>query len=526
MKIFKQEIEDGLGEKIQASNSVSYASLAQPHLSDVSKICRLNSLASLNDDDLYYVQSILVTSSWNKNDDIFDKAEVWLAKNSPEHKPTNLEHDEKIIIGHITSNWPIDDEGNKLDPDSDISLLPDKYHIVTGSVIYRGYTNPDLKERSEQLIKEIENGTKFVSMECFFKGFDYGLLNNSNGKYIILPRNEKTSHLTKFLRAYGGAGEHENYKIGRVLRKITFSGKGFVDKPANPDSIIFSRSCLCDKKNDSFQELGVLLDKSTCLPETNVMNLEKDNNIVAEETIASESVVESPVTEVVAEETVVETAEPSSTDHDTEAAMPLDSTMYKKEDEDKMMKMMEEKAMKMAEEKAMKMMEEKAMKMAEEAALMKAEYESKWKASVAELEQVKAELVSAKETIKSYKDKEIEAVKAEQKNKRIAALTNIGVANDLAVATVEKLEHVDDSTFEMLTSVFASNKNKEDIVEETSAAVAEPVTDTEILDNVETDDTVDLSIGSETVSSVQETTRAELLDFVCARLGKKFNKGE
>ena len=72
---------------------------------------KTKSIAAYSDKDLYYVQSILVSSNWNKNDDIFDKAEVWAAKNTPEDKPTNLEHDENTIIGHIVSNWPIDESG-------------------------------------------------------------------------------------------------------------------------------------------------------------------------------------------------------------------------------------------------------------------------------------------------------------------------------------------------------------------------------------------------------------------------------
>jgi hypothetical protein len=50
--------------------------------------------------------------------------------------------------------------------------------------------------------------------------------------------------LTSHLRAYGGPGIFDDFRIGRVLRKITFSGKGFVDKPANPDSIIFDKEDL------------------------------------------------------------------------------------------------------------------------------------------------------------------------------------------------------------------------------------------------------------------------------------------
>src|SRR5690606_32975140 len=44
------------------------------------------------------------------------------------------------------------------------------------------------------------------------------------------------------LRAYGGNGVYEGYRLGRLLRNITFSGKGLVDVPANKRSHITSFS--------------------------------------------------------------------------------------------------------------------------------------------------------------------------------------------------------------------------------------------------------------------------------------------
>jgi uncharacterized coiled-coil protein SlyX len=54
----------------------------------------------------------------------------------------------------------------------------------------------------------------------------------------VVARNETSAFLTKHLRVYGGKGEYEGYKVGRLLRNISFSGKGLVNKPANPRSII------------------------------------------------------------------------------------------------------------------------------------------------------------------------------------------------------------------------------------------------------------------------------------------------
>ena len=56
-------------------------------------------------------------------------------------------------------------------------------------------------------------------------------------------------------------------------------------------------------------------------------------------------------------------------------------------------------------------------------------------------------------------------------------------------------------------------------------ASIEETVDSSILENVEVEDAVNLSVGSDEVSSI-DTTRAELVEFVCARLGKKLNKGE
>ena len=485
MHIYESEQLDGLSEILSAKSSIVYASLLEKSDSEVShtKARKENqALAGIEDTDLYYTQSILVTTSWNKNDDIFDAKEVWLARSTPMHKPTNLEHDEKTIVGHITSNWPIDEAGNLMDESTDLNSLPEKFHILTGSVIYKGFTEAELRDRAENLIAEIESGDKYVSMECFFKNFDYGLINNSNGSYNILPRNEDTAFLTKYLRAYGGQGEHENYKIGRVLRNITFSGKGFVNRPANPESIIFTKDNLkkteesesmikiLNKKNDNSTKEGVFSNQAN-LKETN-MSVESTDTTVEE------------VTTVVAE-TEVTTVAPTVEIEETEAAKKMKEEMTKKEEEMQKMK--------------------------------------------AALEAVQAELNTANEALAGYKMKEEEMAKKDKKAKRMAALIQSGVAEEVASATVDQFDGLDDAAFESIAALVAAVKpTKKEVKEETKAE--ETMVKTEdvslALENVETNDQeIDLSVGSETESEMQNT-RAALVDFVCIRLGKKLNKGE
>ncbi|NBT08904.1 MAG: hypothetical protein EBS93_08590 [Chitinophagia bacterium] len=483
MHIYHFEKIDGLSELLSAKSSIVYASLLEQSINEIShsKARKENqALAGIEDTDLYYTQSILVTTSWNKNDDIFDAKEVWLARSTPMHKPTNLEHDEKTIVGHITSNWPIDIDGELMDESVPLDSLPEKFHILTGSVIYKGFTEPELRERALNLIEEIEAGEKYVSMECFFKNFDYGLVNKANGSYHILPRNEETSFLTKHLRAYGGQGEHENYKIGRVLRNITFSGKGFVNRPANPESIIFTKENLkqtselinitknSNEKNDDSTEEGVF---------SNQANL-KETNMSVESTAPTSEVTTVSEPEVT---TVVDTQE-------AEAAKKMQEEMSKKEEEMKKMK--------------------------------------------AALEAIQTELEATNEVLAGYKMKEEEMAKKEKKMKRMASLLEGGVSEELASATVDKLESLDDTTFESIAALVAAvkppKKDEEEMKKDSKAEETTPEKEdvSLALENVETDDQeIDLSVGSESETEAQ-STRAALVDFVCIRLGKKLNKGE
>ena len=524
MKIFEQEKTDGLSEQLTASASITYASAVAPS-ADHNKhnIKEIKSLASLNDSDLYYVQSILVSSSWNKNDDIFDKDEVWAARNTPEDKPTNLEHDEATIIGHITSNWPITEDGTLIDQATAIENLPEKYHILTGSVIYKGFSNIDLKNRADKLIAEIENGTKYVSMECFFKNFDYGLINKSTGEYKILPRNEATAYLTKYLRSYGGQGEHDDYKIGRVLRNITFSGKGFVDKPANPDSIIFTKNMFeeTDVKNlnEKIEDLsiaGVFDNKTNLNVENNIMNLE---NIQAE----------------VAE---LKTKIEAMTSSSAEVVSQLKDKVAALENE------IQAKAQTIAEltaaQEAIAAEKEEAAKKNEEKMAKEDE----------DMKKTKSDLEAALETIAGYKAKEEEMVKKEKKMKRASALMENGLDADAANATVDKFESMDDETFAAMTSLFAgkmppwlekikkgddeeedkkdskkekaAKKDKEDTEEadDEKDMASENTVDASILETAEVEAGVNLGVGGDAHSGV-EATRAALVEFVSSRLGKK-----
>jgi|19_taG_2_1085344.scaffolds.fasta_scaffold00068_32 hypothetical protein len=269
--VFPAEREAGLEHKIRSQSSIAFTAPVATHdpqmvgsKSQLKASAALTELvtAGLDDADVHHVLSILVSTVWNKNDDIFDKDEVWAARETPRFKPTNIEHDEKQIVGGIINSWAIDSDfnliGDSENPKASDLELPDVYHILVGSVIYKRWNDPELQTRATDLIQQIEAGEKFVSMECVFHGFDYGVVDPDGNNHVV-ARTADTAFLSQHLRAYGGMGTYQDHKVGRVLRDITFSGKGFVDKPANPDSIIFDKDHIFSFANAS-EDKSLFLD--------------------------------------------------------------------------------------------------------------------------------------------------------------------------------------------------------------------------------------------------------------------------
>jgi hypothetical protein len=497
MKIFEQEKKDGLEENIKASASFTYACSVES--SDVNiKKDEIKALAGVEDKDLYYTQSILVSTDWNKNDDIFDPKEVWAAKDTPSHKPTNIEHQESKIVGHIINNWPITEDGVIISNDTPVENLPSKYQVLTASVIYTGFTDPELRERTSDLIQEIEAGTKYVSMECFFNGFDYGLQDKSTGELKLLPREEATAYLTKHLRAYGGSGEFENHKIGRVLRNITFSGKGFVDKPANPESIIFQKEnfkFLENQKTPENEKEGVSPIQATQEATMSSENLNPNDKVEAMND-CTELVKEAYAArdEFKAQASELETSLKSQQETLAEVKAALEALEAEKVE---------------------------AMKMADEDKKKKEE----------EMKKMKAELDEALEAIAAYKDKEEEMKKKDAMMKRKASLLEAGLDEESASSSVEKFENLDDEAFANMVSLLAAMKpKKEEKKEEEEAMMMKKKASeeelTEALENVEVTEEANLTVGSDESEDAMTSTRAALIDFVYNRLGKTLDKGE
>jgi len=286
--IYKNEIRDGLEEVLRASSSIAYASPLRNHIptkgeKEKAKLIALESAteesAAENKDqfDLYYLNSVLVSTGWNKNDDIFDVEETWSARNTPEDKQFNFMHDETDIIGHITGNFVVDAAGQKIHEIVGVKNLPEQFDIITSAVLYNSWSDPELTERMAKIISEIEEDKWFVSMECLFAGFDYGVI-TPDGKHKTIARSEESSFLTKYLRSYGGTGEYEGHQLGRLLRSIAFSGKGLVSNPANPKSVIINDTSLFKKNNEIYSITRSNIRENFNMANEDIQLLQKQND--------------------------------------------------------------------------------------------------------------------------------------------------------------------------------------------------------------------------------------------------------
>lgn len=247
MKTYPHEINLGIDKLILANNKISAQCF------NIQKqFAKADSF--YNSDDISYIKkyvpqgmtlinSILVSTNWNKNDDVFTPEDTWLARRTPYLTPANLNHQgregtDNNIIGVVASCSPVDDKYKFLDVPQE-NELPSNFHILVGIYIWSAY----FPNTMETLSSKIDKGEMFVSMEAFFDDFGYALRASPESNVILMPRNEITSWLSSYLRCYGGKGkviiDGVEYQIGRWLKNITFSGVGFVENPANPQSIIF-----------------------------------------------------------------------------------------------------------------------------------------------------------------------------------------------------------------------------------------------------------------------------------------------
>lgn len=268
--------EAGIADKIRSENKIAYhmqLSFAKEQPQDKESIRAFAKSQfgndNLNDEDLCYLESILASVGYNLNDDLFTKEDMWMVKNSPIHKQFNYGHNQRDIIGHIYASEVVDVNGKVIADETPFDDVPDFFDIRVKSVLYKVWQQPEDEERITKVIAEMAEGKWFVSMEAFFKSFDYALV-HANNEVEIIKREKATAHMSQYLRFYGGQGEYKGKPIKRVLRRFSFNGKGLVEQPANPRSVIFN-----DINRHSFYSSANIIEQKEKIMEIQAKDFEE-----------------------------------------------------------------------------------------------------------------------------------------------------------------------------------------------------------------------------------------------------------
>jgi len=462
IKIFQREVDDGVAEAVRSQASVAYLlespTIVEPNVRDESLVQKIKA-ENKDQVDLYYLESVLVSTNWNANDDVFLPSSTWAARNTPEDKQFNFMHDENDIIGHITGSYVVDRQGNRVEATSDGSH-PTDFDIVTRVVLYTSWAEEKNRERMDQIIAELKAGGKwFVSMECLFAGFDYAVIDNT-GKQSVIARDEESAFLTKHLRSYGGTGAYEGFKLGRALNNISFSGEGLVDNPANKKSIILSNA------------------GSTAFCVANTLNIGETE--MADITTAQFDALKA------------ELAEAKSENKDIKAKM------------DKVQ----------AEETQAVIEAHQAEIVSKDEAI--AELEASVTALELKVQETQKSLEATEAEFDNFKKKDEDRKKKDKKEKREAALVAAGLEADKAIDTVASLDSLDDDAFASIVELYASKQTPASSDEDGEAVAEDSDSDDSSVEADALDDTEATEVllkGGDSDDEV-DSTRAEVAEFL------------
>jgi chromosome segregation ATPase len=328
-------------------------------------------------------------------------------------------------------------------------------------------------------------------MEVLFKGFEYAIW-EPNGKQYIIERSESTAFLTKHLLMYGGTGSYNDYKVGRLMRDMVFSGKGLVRTPANPGSIVLSEAAPFNSAvsyNNFVNKKEELVSMASSNDDKVISNLE-DQNAALQKRISE------------------------LTDRLNEAG----EAQVRKEI-DGFKSIIEEKETALA--KMTKDLDEKTASYNE--AVQKQE---ETEASRAQLE---TELEKANKDLSEANDKIVASEAEAKKSGRIASLVSKGVEEAKATELADKFADLDEDKFTEIVALISPSEAKKPEGEQTpeddkTGAAAAKATD---LENAEPESDPTMSTeGASQEDDKVESTRADLKKYFATFLDKDSNKEE
>ena len=234
--------------------------------------------------DLLYFSAIFVSSGANLNHAYFQPSELVKAEGTIVNKALDIEHKEEDIVGHIYDRVYTDKSGKLLNIDElaskdTASIDEQEMHVVIAGIVY--------KNRFPELAGEISEGNWKVSMETYYRDYDVKIGN------LVISRNEAESlglasdesMVGKLAKVIKNKVEIATGTINRILLDLVFSGCGFVEKPANPPSVVLetaNEDTVEEEEKASSKDI-VILDYDKFEDDASEDEVSSDNNVTSED---------------------------------------------------------------------------------------------------------------------------------------------------------------------------------------------------------------------------------------------------
>jgi hypothetical protein len=175
-----------------------------------------------------------VVNEFNKNGDGIDTKTAIESVQQFIHKPTNIEHNKKKVVGHIVNAGFSDysDSSILVNIDKDEK---DPFNIALGAVVYKTVDREffDLLENSTNPENSMYN-TISASWEIGFSEYSIAVGSKNLKDAEIISDPEKVKEMKGMLRSFGGKGMTEDgrpvYRL--ITGKVYPLGIGFTMKPA------------------------------------------------------------------------------------------------------------------------------------------------------------------------------------------------------------------------------------------------------------------------------------------------------
>jgi len=233
-----------------------------------------------------------VVNEFNKNGDGIDTKTAIDSVQQFIHKPTNIEHNKKKVVGHIVNAGFSDYSDSTLLVNVDENET-NPFNIALGAVVYKTVDKEffDLLEKSTDPENKMHN-TISASWEIGFSEYQIAVGSKNLKDAEIISDPKKVDEMKGMLRGFGGKGVTEDGKpIYRLITgKVYPLGIGFTMKPAANVKGVISNEYKKEEnlKEDSDKAQAVRLEKISDKISQNLKNTVNNTKIMDLETLLSE----------------------------------------------------------------------------------------------------------------------------------------------------------------------------------------------------------------------------------------------